>query len=459
MLVMAETDDPVSRTEDDNGLDNVGSNGSTPPGFATPQPDLSDKRLPSILHSYFGQVRTPSAIISSTLEHPDLSSSAVDVGFVSHRPEHHRAPEGLEAPLPTASYSPSEHFSEESFSPMLLPHERLEKPPSGELLGHDRPVAYPTPPVSSPSSVHNETWLESGLSGGLGRVGGSSDMTGRPTRPRVLSAGALPLRAHRQTFGLNPLTSITTSSSVHAAHLSNPTLPYPSTTPTTPTSVTFASSALLSLSSHLENIKLTEGAAALPRMKNTPPQTPRALSNDGVHSDKQSHAPPVKPAPSGLFNVTNNDGKIQRATGAGGTTTNLSTSSAPVGPPRGKLSVKISEAKGLRPSYEPYVVCVFEWNEYISKGPRVEEIDMDRADGPNKDDGIGGVPVRRSGSDMGRPVAIPMKSRQSSTTSSSDPQDIKGVRQVTDPRWDHDAVLSVIPIRHVRHKLTVTTAM
>lgn len=443
MLVMAKTDDPVSRTEDDNTLDNVGSNGSTPPGFATPQPDLSDKRLPGILHGYFGQVRTPSATISSTLEHLALASSAVDVGFVSHRPEHHRAPEGLEAPLPVASYSPSEHFSEENFSPMLLPHERLEKPPSGELLGHERPVAYPTPPISSPSSVHNETCYESGLDGGPGGGDGSGGLIGRPMRLRVLSAEALPPKARRQDFGLTPLTSITTSSSVHAAHLSNPTSRYPSTTPTTPTSGAFASSALLSLSAHLENIKLTESAAILPRMKSTPPQTPRALSNDGVHSDKQSRTPTPKLAPSGLLNVTNNDGTKQKSAAAGGAMTNPSNTSAPVGPPRGKLSVKISEARGLRPSYEPYVVCAFEWNEYISKGPRLEEIDMDREDGPNKDDGIGGVPIRRSGSDMGRPVAIPMKSRQSSTTSSPDPRDIKGVRQVTDPRWDHDAVLSV----------------
>lgn len=443
---MPKTDEPVSRTEDDNGLDNVGSNGSTPPGIATPQPDLSDKRLPGILHSSFGQVRTPSTTISSTLEHAALSSSAVDVGFMSHRAEHHRSPERLEVPLSTASYSPSEHFSEESFSPMLLPHERFEKPPSGELLGHDRPGAYPTPPISSPSSIHNETWGESGLSGGLGGggdSGGSGGVIGRPMRLRVLSAEALPLRARRQTFGLNPLTTITTSSSVHAAHLSNPTLRYPSTTPTTPTSGAFASSALLSLSSHLESIKLTDGAAALPRMKSTPPQTPRALSNDAAYSEKQSHAPPPKPVPSGLSHATNNDGTTEKAPAAGGATTISTTSSAPVGPPRGKLFVKIAAARGLRPSHDPYVVCVFEWNEYISKGPRVVEVDMDREDGPNKDDGMGGVPIRRSGSDMGRPVAIPMKSRQSSTTSCPDPRDMKSVRQVTDPRWDHDAVLSV----------------
>lgn len=103
--------------------------------------------------------------------------------------------------------------------------------------------------------------------------------------------------------------------------------------------------------------------------------------------------------------------------------------------------MKIQEARGLRPCYEPYVVCVFEWNEYISKGPRTAEMDLDKEDAVNKDDGVGGVPIKRSASDTGRPVAIPMKSRQSSTTSSSDPRDLKGVKQVTDPKWDREAVL------------------
>jgi protein-serine/threonine kinase len=54
---------------------------------------------------------------------------------------------------------------------------------------------------------------------------------------------------------------------------------------------------------------------------------------------------------------------------------------------------------------------------------------------------MGGVPIQRSGSDMGRSIAVPMKSRQSSTTSLSDQKDFKNGRQVTDPRWDHVAVL------------------
>ncbi|KAI9840379.1 MAG: hypothetical protein M1838_004078, partial [Thelocarpon superellum] len=116
---------------------------------------------------------------------------------------------------------------------------------------------------------------------------------------------------------------------------------------------------------------------------------------------------------------------------------------AAVGPPKGKLLVKISAAKDLRPCYDPYVVCVFEWNEYISKGPKFGDVDMDRDDDGVRDD-VGGVPIRRSGSDMGRAIAIPMKSRQSSNTSLSDQKEFRSGRTLTDPRWDHDAVFDVV---------------
>jgi protein-serine/threonine kinase len=115
---------------------------------------------------------------------------------------------------------------------------------------------------------------------------------------------------------------------------------------------------------------------------------------------------------------------------------------ASVGPPKGKLLVRILEARGLRPCYDPYVVCVFDWNEYISKGPRESDVDMlDRDEGSGNDD-LGGVPIRRSASDMGRPMAIPMKSRQTSNTSSTtDQKEFRANKAITDPKWDHDATL------------------
>jgi hypothetical protein len=95
---------------------------------------------------------------------------------------------------------------------------------------------------------------------------------------------------------------------------------------------------------------------------------------------------------------------------------------------KGKLSVRISEARGLRPSLDPYVVCVFEWNEYISKGAQSEgRPHRSQRDGPEND--------------SGRPMAIPMRSRQSSHNSQLDAHDHKNKGPVTDPQWNHVAVL------------------
>jgi protein-serine/threonine kinase len=114
---------------------------------------------------------------------------------------------------------------------------------------------------------------------------------------------------------------------------------------------------------------------------------------------------------------------------------------APAPAPKGKLTVKIAEARGLRKSRDPYVVAVFQRNELVSKGPlpeKEEEEDQGTTSSP-----MGGIPIMRSGSDSGRPMAIPMKSRQSSNTSLSDYRDFKskGRRSMTNPKWDTEAIL------------------
>ena len=82
-------------------------------------------------------------------------------------------------------------------------------------------------------------------------------------------------------------------------------------------------------------------------------------------------------------------------------------------------------------------MCVFEDIESIAKPRDVEAGSAANIGGLP----MGGVPIQRSGSDMGKSIAIPMKSRQSSTTSLDDHKDFKNGRQVTNPRWDHVAVL------------------
>jgi serine/threonine protein kinase SCH9 len=112
---------------------------------------------------------------------------------------------------------------------------------------------------------------------------------------------------------------------------------------------------------------------------------------------------------------------------------NISQEGPPVASLNGKLSVRISEARGLRSSIDPYVVCVFEWNEYISKGAQSE-----------KNCEVDGKQSReRFDNDPGKPMAIPMRSRQSSNNSQLDGYDCKGKVPVTEPRWNHEAILYV----------------
>ena len=83
------------------------------------------------------------------------------------------------------------------------------------------------------------------------------------------------------------------------------------------------------------------------------------------------------------------------------------------------------------------------------RGPRDDELEENDESGTSTPMGmgmgmgIGGIPITRSGSDSGRPMAIPMKSRQSSNTSLSDYRDfkVKGRRSFTNPKWDTEAVL------------------
>jgi hypothetical protein len=112
----------------------------------------------------------------------------------------------------------------------------------------------------------------------------------------------------------------------------------------------------------------------------------------------------------------------------------------PVGPPKGKLIVKIIEAKDLIPSKYPYVVCTFESNEFISQGPR-RSLDGVDGHGSEKNNRNGHANHSPPGG-LGRSIAIPMTSRQSSSTSLSEMQGSKPSNNgTTNPRWEHNAVL------------------
>ena len=385
--------------------------------MATPHPDPSDKRLPGILHSYFGQVG----------ERPFTAPTSPVFPPLVHFPPDMEAPSTTSSPdidasrviLPLTPSSLLRGYTAARQEPLLPASTEQGKSAVQETrLERVGVVSYPTPPASSSSSTRRTS--EAGSEGSSRARHASSPGACDPSGKQHLGHAVMPLCTRRKTGGLNPLSNITTNSSVHAAHLSNPVSSRPTTRPSTPTSDSPARSALSSLTSHLDQVKLTDDVVS-PRNKNTPPLTPRALSNDGSESAKHSQRPTDSPS-----------GKSIPAHSS-------PHASPPVNPPKGKLSVVVSQARGLRPSYNPYAVTVFEWIESVARpskaGPTETENDSKRAEL------LGGVPIKRSGSDMGRSMAIPMKSRQSSTTSLSDQKDFKNGRYITDPRWDHVAIL------------------
>lgn len=275
---------PHYRMSNEDDHDQIGSNSSTPPGASTPRPDPTDKRLPGILHSYFGQVRD--SLI------PRRKSSAVNPS---------------PAPAPTAAAS--------------------EEPSSKEKESDDGRLRSNTLPSPAPSA----------------------SSTSR----------------HPSTSQLNG-----------------------------------------------ETEKLTEGAYAPPHDQTTPPQTPRTRSQEGKRpTSSLSHSTLAS-------NIKTKESREQPP--------------ADVTPQKGKLSVAISEGRNLRPSVDPYVVCQFQWAEYISDGPRSESPPNSRSP----------LAMQRTDSETGKPMAIPMRSRQSSNNgTSSDPRENGSLKEVSNPKWEHEAIL------------------
>ncbi|KAB8291096.1 hypothetical protein EYC80_009784 [Monilinia laxa] len=183
--------------------------------------------------------------------------------------------------------------------------------------------------------------------------------------------------------------------------------------------------------------------------QSTPSTPTRALSNQTSKSDQSVLSTHSDSIPQ---NGSGQNGKSSRTDRPTANSRADSSMGGTVIPPKGKLTVKINEARGLRKSLDPYVVAVFQRNELVSKGPQSEEDDADD-DGAHSPSGIpiggipiGGIPITRTGSDSGRPMAIPMKSRQSSNTSLSEYRDFKNKarKMFTHPKWDAEAVFDVV---------------
>jgi hypothetical protein len=403
-LLVANARELYSRRGSHDEHDHIGSNSSTPPGAHTPRPDLVDKRLPSLINSYFGQVcdtfrsRPISANGPRNSTIPSTNVEKMEIGPAQQRSNG----------LPTAPASPTDGGLEGQDLPTLPSHERVHPPKS---------APYPTPPTSSSSSIHRAS--KGDASGGTSASDlGSAARTGS-TQEGKSELGSSPQSVRRHTFAMNsPLSNVVAAPTV-TPHISNPVTDLSSNSFSSPILAHLTSSRRPSASlSHKESSRLTEGTS-VPLSKQatptqTPPQTPRTRSQeDGKASGAATPS-----------------GKGSAASGPNGAT---------IGPVLGKLSVEISEGRGLRSSMDPYVVCQFQCAEYISEGPINEDSENHRDGGIATPSGTGSMGINLTGNERGgRPQAIPMRSRQSSHAGRNM---ASSLMETTDPKWKHKATL------------------
>lgn len=411
--------------------DQFGSNSPTPSGVETPRPDLHDKRLPGIMHSYFGQVgrdpsqRTPSRS-SQAATNPEVNEELAHSSLKSS--EENEARRASSASLGSMVMVERE---QESVPP--TPPDELHQRPMQRVTEPDASRMPPTPISSAASVVHRDG--DAAENGASMLDGGIASIT-QALRNFVLPKTAFGMKERRHQS--LPVSSVT-KSNVSAAHISNPTSSTHSSRPHSPKPSSPSSAKPPSSQNLQETDELTSDVAAGPREKRTPPQTPRALSQEDRRTDVRSPlsststsssttaaAPAAAPPAAVAVPVGDSEKQLPKD--------QLPTTSTP----RGKLSIKIAEGRNLKPSYDPYVICQFEWNEYVSQGPRHDRMDVDDDDRKGPVAALQSVPIRRTDSDMGKPMAIPMRSRQSSTNGSGED---RGLSKVSDPQWDHEATL------------------
>ena len=158
--------------------------------------------------------------------------------------------------------------------------------------------------------------------------------------------------------------------------------------------------------------------------------TPRTLSHEGADKRSPLSSTSTSSAQSGAPADAETGPRYASKRGSG----------LPTHGPRGKLAIKIAEGRRLKPSFDPYVVCQVDWNEYVSSGARHDAMDVDDDQKKRPTDKLSSIPIKRTDSDMGRPMAIPMRSRQTSSNGTSETE-ARQATKVTDPQWDHEATL------------------
>jgi protein-serine/threonine kinase len=401
-------------------------------GVATPQPDLHDKRLPGIM-SYFGQVR-PASFSHFFSRGRTASGQAAKTPAQSPptAPEDkEKEPYQAAAPKPNTSASPlfvepiSRNSIGEEGVPRSLSYEMLapcfEDERTQPVVAEQDP--YPTPPASHQSSLHLSP---SSLS--LGQGGhAAAPLSRQSLGPRQMSEWIL-VKGHARAISLStPLPSLVTESCVSALHISNPGV-RAATVPCSPTR-SCATYGVQDSASPPESasVKELKKLTSMTRLKSGTSTPARALS---VAAPSQAET--KKYDPSQESHEIHDRTATHTPTPPG--------AQAPAA--RGKLTIKVSEARGLKKCRDPYVIVVFQRTELISSGSHSPVEDDDAA---IQAVSMGGLPIQRQGSDSGRPaMAIPMRSRQSSNTSIHDYTTFRNRntrRSLANPKWDAEAAL------------------
>lgn len=397
----------TAATEED-GADHIGF--ETPrSGVATPQPDLQDKRLPGIM-SYFGQVRQSSSSVSQRSEialPQDQKQAECQSGSFTHS-QTQALPEGS-------------HHTGDSWAPnSLLHNEPLTLQPYTKRQEQRGSHPYPTPPISQTSSCEGSTLYDTSSENAVREAAARTDTRSPIPFPKKSSAFPF-MTTHFDSSNDSDLTgaddptsrSLSCTTVIQTPNTTSSQKPHPVSEQnhTRP-----APSKWYSL----------DGLKELTRVvtfKSGPPTPTRALST-------------ARPSTSLMHSRTSHDGET-----SGTQTPRTSSTGAQAPAPKGKLTIKITEARGLRKCRDPYVVVVFQRSELISGGPRPSESEDSLSIATP---GMGGIPIQRQSSDSGRPMAIPMRSRQSSNTSISDYNTFRNRSarlSFTNPKWDAEAEL------------------
>ena len=407
----------------DNMHDQIGSDSQLPSGVQTPQPDLSDKRLPGIMHSYFGQVGIPYSISSFVQKAPTVKTPFADTGVEHYPVERERKRSRRSSSASDGSIVMVEKQHTNPMTPPMQPGE-AERSPVQKAKGIDESQLPPTPVSAHSSLLQRESET---AQNGKSSFGGSLSSVTQALRNFVLPLSSVKARRHQSL----PVSS-TNMKSVSASHISNPSTssqsPRPESSDVSDPSSPNKNKVPVSTQ---EESTLTSDAATGSREKSTPPLSPRASSHEG-RQEKRS--------PLSSTSSTKQEVKSEPDDRSEGKSEGL-----PTGTARGKLAVKIAEARNIRPCYDPYVVCVFEWNEYISEGAKHDAMEVDGEERPRHRETMSSQPMRRNESDMGKPVSIPMRSRQSSRNGLSETHEERPSMKISDPQWAHEAMLYVDP--------------